>query len=384
LEVDIQLTLPDGRPFRQRRKSPVRSESGTRRWAEAREREILALALRPKPQREEVTKKSKVPTLRDFAKRFIENYAQVENKPSEVAAKQSVLDHHLLPRFGGKRLDQITDEAIAGLKADLKTRGRTTKDGEEKGLSEKTINNILTVLRRMLRVAAEWKTIDRVDARIRLLKVPQQPVRFYEEEDLDALVRTAGEVHEQARLIALLGADAGLRLGEMISLEWPDVDFRREKINIERSEWHGQVGTTKGYRPRSVPMTRRLVDGLRAFRHLRGDRVLCEDDGAPLDRNSVKRWISSAQRRANLRATGAVHILRHTFCTRLAARGVPARTIMELAGHRSLATTLRYMHVFKGAPEAAIRSLEQPGALQTSGEILEKRSGGSGSEGNYS
>jgi len=382
LEVDIQLTMPDGKYYRERKKSPVKSESGTKRWAEARQRQILELALRPKQSGEEVPKK-KVPTLREFSERFMTKYARVENRPSEVAAKQSILDTHLLPRLGRKRLDEISDEDIAELKADLKTRGRKTRDGEEKGLSEKTINNVLTVLHRILRIGAEWKVIDRVGPRIRLLKTSQPPVRFYEEEDLDALVRTAGEVDERARLIVLLGADAGLRLGELTALEWPDVDLRRERINVEHAEWRGQVGTTKGRRFRTVPLTRRLADAIKAHRHLRGERVLCEDDGSPLGRNAVKRLMVPAQRRANLRATGAVHLLRHTFCTRLAARGVPARTIMELAGHRSLATTLRYMHVFKGAPEAAIKSLEQIGPLQASGEMLEKGPHESGSGRNH-
>ena len=55
--------------------------------------------------------------------------------------------------------------------------------------------------------------------------------------------------------------------------------------------------------------------------------------------------MTAAQRRAGLKVTGKVHILRHTFCSHLAMQGAPARAIKELAGHANLSTTMRYMHL---------------------------------------
>jgi len=52
------------------------------------------------------------------------------------------------------------------------------------------------------------------------------------------------------------------------------------------------------------------------------------------------------------------HILRHTFCSHLAMRGTPARTIQELAGHVDLMTTQRYMHLIPAALDSAIRVLD--------------------------
>jgi site-specific recombinase XerD len=54
-----------------------------------------------------------------------------------------------------------------------------------------------------------------------------------------------------------------------------------------------------------------------------------------------------------------VHILRHTFGSHLAMQGAPSRAIQELAGHRDLGTTQRYMHLSPAALEAAIRLLER-------------------------
>ena len=54
-------------------------------------------------------------------------------------------------------------------------------------------------------------------------------------------------------------------------------------------------------------------------------------------------------------------MLRHTFCSHLAMRGAPARAIQELAGHRDLTTTQRYMHLSPAALDSAIRLLDSPG-----------------------
>jgi integrase len=80
-------------------------------------------------------------------------------------------------------------------------------------------------------------------------------------------------------------------------------------------------------------------------------------------------WVPSA-RRAKLSQDG-VHILRHTFCSHLAMRGAPPRAIQELAGHRELGMTQRYMHLSPAALDNAIRLLDRPLAVQTFGDILE-------------
>lgn len=73
----------------------------------------------------------------------------------------------------------------------------------------------------------------------------------------------------------------------------------------------------------------------------------------------VKHHVERAARRAQLAQNG-VHRLRHTFCSHLAMRGAPARAIQELAGHKDLATTQRYMHLSPAALDSAIRLLDDP------------------------
>jgi integrase len=159
-----------------------------------------------------------------------------------------------------------------------------------------------------------------------------------------------------ALLVVLLGGEAGLRCGEIMALDWTDIDFAKRQLTVARSEWKGHVTMPKGGRIRYVPMTRRLTEALREARHLRGLRVLCDATGKSLTQKVVQVLMRRTARRANVKP--GIHILRHTFCSHLAMRGAPARAIQELAGHQDLGTTQRYMHLSPAALDAAIRLLE--------------------------
>jgi len=114
------------------------------------------------------------------------------------------------------------------------------------------------------------------------------------------------------------------RLGEIVALEWGDVDLRERRLTVQRSDWCGHVTVPKGGRSRCLPMTQRLTEALKSARHLRSPRVLCLSDGTPYTRDRVIKGIRWAQRLAGLPQAG-VHILRHTFCSHLAMKGAPAR-----------------------------------------------------------
>jgi len=178
----------------------------------------------------------------------------------------------------------------------------------------------------------------------------------------------------RAYVLVLLAGEAGLRLGEMVALEWSDVDFVKRQLCVQRSAWKGQIASPKGGRLRYVPLTTRLVQALQDHRHLRGALVLYQDDGSPLTEGVVQGFVRRAARRAGLHNNGP-HMLRHTFRSHLAMRGAPARAIQELAGHRDLITTQRYMHLSPAALDGAIRLLESPGIPHRFGDMLETGGG---------
>lgn len=355
-EVDIRLVLPDDSEHRERRKAPVTTKMAAQRWGEAREREWYHQLTHPQPKDEPP---KEVPTLETFWPRLVDGYARANRqKPSGIAAKETIGKVHLIPPLGSKRLDAITTEDVQQLKRHLHDR------------SPKTVNNVLTVLNVLLKKAVEWDVIDRMPCVIRLLPIAKPSASFHDFDEYERLVTAAKASDPLAYLIVLLGGEAGLRCGEMMALEWSDVDLNKRQLCVERSDWKGHVTVPKGGRLRYVPLTSRLANALRAFRHLRGPRVLCSTDGSPLTQREVQGFVLRAARRANLRRVG-VHVLRHTFCSHLSMRGAPVRAIQELAGHQELGTTQRYMHLSPAAIEGAIRLLDQRGAISGFGDMLE-------------
>ena len=212
--------------------------------------------------------------------------------------------------------------------------------------------------------------IELVPCTILLLKVPKSSAAFHDFESYERLVEAAVATGHHAHLIVLLGGEAGLRCGEMIALEWADIDLEKRQLCVRRSSWSGHVTAPKGGRLRYIPLTVRLARALREHRHLRSSLVLCHKNGEGLKRQLVLARVRSAARRAQIQNHG-VHVLRHTFCSHLAMRGAPTRAIQELAGHADLSTTQRYMHLSPAAIEAAIRLLDQPSPDLTRGDIVE-------------
>src|SRR2546425_5444663 len=137
-EVDIRGVTPDGtRQLRERKRAPMSSRSAALRWAEGRER-ILFQRLTDPPQTN--TPRKEVPTLKEFAPRFVDGHARANRqKPSGIAAKELLLRVHLVPFFGHKRLNAITNEDVQRLKGWMVVK------------SPKTVNNVLAVLSVMLK-----------------------------------------------------------------------------------------------------------------------------------------------------------------------------------------------------------------------------------------
>ena len=274
-----------------------------------------------------------MPTLAEFSTRFLEGYATANRqKASTIASKERILRVHLLPPLGKKRLDAITNENVAQLKASLAR------------FAAKTANNVLNVLSKLLNFAVEWGVIERSPCTVTLLRSNAPTIPFYEEAAFGRLVEGAAKSDIRVLVMVLLAGDAGLRRGEIISLRQNDVDLPRLQIEVRFTSWQGVEDSPNGGRSRVVDTTDALQKALTANRHLRGERVPHQDDGEQVDENKLQRWMETATRRAGLDVTRSLHILRHTFCSRLAMRGAPAKAIQELAGHRSLSTTLRSTH----------------------------------------
>lgn len=348
-EVDISIRLATGERIRERRTQKT-SRSVAQRWGEERERHLL-LNGQSKP-------KANVPTLKEFVPRYLSDYARANRqKPSSVAAKETILRTHLVPMFGRLPLSAITDAEVQRLKLHLRSK------------APKTVNNILTVLSSALKNALAWGLITSLPCTIRLVPVPKPATYCHDFAEFEQLVKSAKAIDSSTGLLVLLGGEAGLRSGEMIALQWQDVDLDKRCLSIHRSSWNGCVTSPKNGRPRTVPMTDRLTKALQQHRHSLGPNVLCQQDGTPLTRQQVQYRVKRAARLAGV--SWGVHLLRHTFCSHLAMRGAPVGSIQALAGHQHLSVTERYMHHTPAVLESAIAMLEQTRRGIDEGETAE-------------
>jgi integrase len=353
-EVDIRVESIDGEEIRKRVRAPVSSRSAAEKWAKRRERDLMLFG--------DIERTSSVPDLETFVPRFLERHARANRqKPSAVATQEGILRNHLVPRLGKLRLDQISNEDVQHLKSALRDR------------SPKTVNNVLSVLNVVLTVAVEWEVLSEKPCSIKLLRTARTDAPFFDFEEYERLVAAAREVDWRAHLAVLLGGEAGLRCGEMLALEWGDVNFSLGQLAIERSDWEGHITLPKGGRPRRIPLTTRLAGALEQRVNRKAKRVICEPDGEPITRKVFQHLVRRSARRAGIAQEG-IHVLRHTFCSHLAMRGAPARAIQELAGHKDLSTTQRYMHLSPAALDSAIQLLEPTGLRERApgrGDILE-------------
>ena len=356
-EADIHVRLLDGTIHRERRRAPADTRQGALRWAKEREAWLIrhgtaAAATVSKEGRNHETKetpKREVPTLAQFAERFLAQHVQANrHRPSTYLHKATQLRAYLLPVLGWVRLDEITDAEVARLKA------------RHESLAASTVNNMLALLRLMLRTAKAWGLIETISCEARPVKMPPETTAFYTPDEYEQLVEAASRLGDHVLVMVLLGADAGLRAGEMLALRWANVDLQQRRLTVAENVWKEHLGPPKGGRVRHVMLTDRLAAAL-ATMPRSGERVLWrpDDKDALVTKPCIDRWLHKAQKAAGFAPKGP-HILRHTFCSRLAVYGAPPRAIQGLAGHASSRTTDRYMHIAPPVLASAIELLNAP------------------------
>ena len=141
------------------------------------------------------------------------------------------------------------------------------------------------------------------------------------------------------RTILTTAYAAGLRVSEATHLKVTDVDSQRMMLRISQG---------KGNRDRYVMLSPRLLEALRSYwKVVRPETWLFPGDipGEPITRNAVALACQKARRAAGIAKPITPHSLRHAFATHLLESGTDVRRIQLLLGHRSLATTSRYLKI---------------------------------------
>jgi integrase len=298
-------------------------------------------------ERAGIVKRKPAPIFSEFAKRFVEHFeVRHNNKPQTVAFYAAKLSRLLeYPALAGARLDQVSESLIEQYVIERRA-----------NVGPATVNRELATLRRMLRLAHEWKEIDRVP-KIRLLG-GERTRDFVLSRQAETLYLAAcpQPLHD----VAVLILETGLRIGEALSLEWADVNL--DPLTGARFGYlRVRDGKSKNAR-RNIPLTDRAASMLRARHETKvAPLVFANREGRRYLVTSINHVHQKARMALKLSKDFVIHSLRHTMLTRLGESGVDAFTIMRIAGHSSVTVSQRYVHP---SPEAVERAFER---LQLSG-----------------
>ena len=354
----------------------------TRAGAEEAERRAITLVLATGEQKPLAIITKEVPTVREFHEVFLEA-SRIKNKPSSVESKEMILRVHILPHLGDLRINEVTYAVIEDFKVMLsktpihnvekrygaKLRAAKGKPvGDERPsrlLSAKTINNVLTVLRRMLVVARKRGHLETVPD-VEWLKNERPEFDFLDFEEAERLVKAADG---EWRTMILVALRTGMRHGELIGLRWQDVDLVAGRITVRQNIVWGHVGTPKSGKPREIPLGDEVRAALKAHRHLRGPLVFCDLAGRVLTDGETRGPLWRACKRAGLRPI-TWHVARHTFASHLVMRGGTMRAVQELLGHSTILMTMRYAHLGPEVARDTVRLLD--GVGQSLGRVNEK------------
>ena len=323
---------------RYRKRSPENSRAG----ALAYEATLRQKLTRGEPIDRPVQAEQKQ-TFEMFAWKWFEVYAVPNNKFSEQKMKRSILNSSLIPFFGKKLIEEISEQHIEQYKA------KSIRDG----LSSKTINNRLAVLSGCLSTAYKWLKLDGAPPTVVWLKCP--PSKFdYLSLDECALLHSGAEGVVQEMILTALRS--GMRLGELIGLQWASIDWQNRTIIVRHSMcyYKRDLVSPKSNRARIIPMDVDVYEMLMRRKRDTGF-VFTNSKSKPLEGRSLLNDLKRVAAKVGLRDIGW-HTLRHTFATHVASGG-QLHVLQSLLGHSNISTTMRYAHVMPTALRSAIDAL---------------------------
>jgi|SoiMethySBSTD1v2_1073268.scaffolds.fasta_scaffold92340_4 integrase len=283
-------------------------------------------------------------TLKTYAEDWLKTAAQ-NLKASTVGFYRDHLENHVYPLLGDRPITDVT-------RSDCR---RLITTAREKGLKVRTVAGIVRSLSTVLSQAVEdghlqanpalrpGKYLRRGD------EAASQPNPFTVDEAVH-LVETAREHFPEWHAFVLTGLRTGLRLAELLALQWGDLDMRGRFISVQRSLPKGKLSTPKNHQQRRVDMSPQLKRQLESWRRTQGAKwlklgeprplwVFPSEEGTPLDESNVRKAFNKVLDKADLHRRGP-HQMRHTFASLLLQNNAPATYVSKQLGHRDTAITL--------------------------------------------
>jgi len=353
-------------------------------------------------------------SLGEFSERWIEEYAKINLAPGTVVKYQEELNDKILPELGHLKLSELKPHKVNAFFVSL-TKDGVRKDGKPGGYSKASIMKTRNVLSSMLRTAVEWEVIERnpcdkvriqgisADEKVQFF-TPEQTVTFLEYIEKPYKIKVGGHkrvddtgllyavgdytitkyIPEQVRVLFILAIYAGLRKGELLALQWNDINFEKDTVEISKAVTivEGKPickapKTKTSYRTISIPhfLTERLMrlkQSQDEFRSQVGDYwqgdgwIFTQDNGKMMNYSTPYQAFQDTITRYNQDKPPEqqlphipFHGLRHTSATLLIASHQDVKTISKRLGHTQTSTTMNiYVHALQESDQKASDALE--------------------------
>lgn len=309
----------------------------------------------------------------DFVEIWKRDYGSKELAPSTYKRYLGILESRIIPFFGHFRVDKIKPTDIMQfydlLSRDTQIVRRKNNNGKKTGkpLSPKTIVEHHRLLHAMLQKAVYWQMIVSNPAeRVQAPKTKKPKRKYYDDEQSKALISGLMELTEEQfkyKVAIILTIFTGVRLGELMGLEWDDINYREGIVSINRSsQYLADKGVfTKTPKTessiRDVAIPDFVVSLLEEYKYwydeqkyqygelwVDSNRLFVQADGRPMHPSTISKWFEKFVEQIGLPVIN-FHGLRHTNATLLIAQNIDVSVVAARLGHAQITTTLNfYVH----------------------------------------
>ncbi|QWU98530.1 site-specific integrase [Francisella salimarina] len=274
-------------------------------------------------------------TLRQYLDTFYLNWYKTHNR-----------NYESLRVYLGKPLQKLFDVELDVIN-DKKYLTKYLSDYQnENNSSNATYNRMLSTLKGMFSRAYEFGYIEKNNVRdVKLLQVSSSKIRYLDNDETKKFFDNLPKLKSiSAQNIIKIAYYTGMRKGEILSLNFDDIDYQTNQITLKSSN-------TKSNKTRSIPIHEEVMKIIKSIERKSGLLFVSEVTGKKFD-NIDRSWkqLMKLSEIENFR----FHDLRHNFCSMLVMKGVPIYTVSQLAGHADVKTTQIYAHLSPDVKKSAI------------------------------
>ena len=306
-------------------------------------------------------------TFGEWLEFWYERHCKPQLRPSSHKSYEGSIRLYLLPQLGHIPLNKLTTSDLQQFFNWMKRDGRSEyRESRGEGLSDSLIRGCHSLCRRALEQAVTERLIVQNPAEgCQLPPVRRKEMQILSREELQRLLIQAKD--EGYYEVFLLELATGLRVGELMALQWDDLNFKTGELRIERQAYRVngelliQPPKTKAS-IRTVILPPPVVEALRTYKQTVSSRWIFpspKKEDAPLAPAAASHRLAKILNHAGCKKV-RFHDLRHVFATNALEHGMDIKTLSTIIGHVSSATTLNvYAHVTDDMQRQAATKIDQ-------------------------